>query len=101
MGQPTVTHTTVVCCDFDGEYLPVTTMAGFVKDWNLTRNTQVTALCFDPGQPLRYLEVRGPDVGMTESGARQHLDRVASKYAGRPFSFDCWNRGTVDVPGRI
>ena len=80
-------HTSVVWCDFDGECIRVNTMRGFVKDRNMRRNPRVTLLCYDPHEPLRYLEVRGRVVDITESGAREHLDRLASKYAGRPTRF--------------
>jgi Pyridoxamine 5'-phosphate oxidase len=62
-------------------------MRGFVKDQNMRRNPRVTLLCYDPDQPLRYLEVRGRVTGITELGAGEHLDGLASKYAGRPMRF--------------
>lgn len=80
-------HTSVVWCDFDGGCLRVNTMRGFVKDRNMRCNPRVTLLCFDPHQPLRYLEVRGRVIGITETGARQHLDYLASRYAGRPIRY--------------
>ena len=80
-------QTSVVWCDFDGECVRVNTMRGFAKERNMRRNPRVTLLCFDPRQPLRYLEVRGSVVEMTERGAREHLDRLASKYAGRPIRY--------------
>ena len=80
-------HTSVVWCDFDGECIRVNTMRGFVKDRNMRRDPRVTLVCFDPGEPLRYLEVRGRVVEATESGAREHLDHLASRYAGRPVHF--------------
>ncbi|HEX6327635.1 MAG TPA: PPOX class F420-dependent oxidoreductase [Jiangellaceae bacterium] len=80
-------HTSVVWCDFDGEYLRINTMRGFVKDRNMRRNPRITLLCFDPRKPLRYLEVRGRVIEITETGARQHLDHLASRYAGRPIRF--------------
>jgi len=80
-------HTSVVWCDFDGECIRVNTMRGFVKDRNMRRNPRVALLCYDPGEPLRYLEVRGRVIGITESGAAEHLDGLASKYTGRPTRF--------------
>jgi PPOX class probable F420-dependent enzyme len=80
-------QTSVVWCDFDGQCLRVNTMRGFAKERNMRRNRRVTLLCYDPGQPLRYLEVRGMVAGMTEAGAAEHLDRLASKYAGHPVRF--------------
>ena len=80
-------QTSVVWCDFDGQYLRVNTMRGFAKERNMRRNPQVTLLCYDPRQPLRYLEIRGTVVEMTQTGAADHLDTLTSKYAGRPARF--------------
>jgi PPOX class probable F420-dependent enzyme len=80
-------QTSVVWCDFDGECVRVNTMRGFAKERNMRRDPRVTLLCYDPRQPLRYLEVRGTAVEMTEEGAAEHLDALASKYAGRPIRY--------------
>ncbi len=73
--------------DFDGECVRVNTMRGFAKERNMRRDPRVTLLCYDPRQPLRYLEVRGTVIAMTEEGAAGHLDALASKYAGRPIRY--------------
>ena len=62
-------------------------MRGFAKERNMRRYPKVTLLCFDPAQPLRYLEVRGTVVAMTEERAGAHLDALASKYAGRSVRY--------------
>jgi PPOX class probable F420-dependent enzyme len=80
-------QTSVVWCDFDGRYVRVNTMAGFAKERNMRRDPRVTLLCYDPRQPLRYLEIRGTVVEMTEVGAAPHLDALASKYVGRPVRY--------------
>jgi PPOX class probable F420-dependent enzyme len=80
-------QTSVVWCDYDGEYVRVNTMRGFAKHRNMRVNPRVTLLCYDPAQPLRYLEVRGIVVDMREDGAVQHLDALASKYVGRPVRY--------------
>jgi PPOX class probable F420-dependent enzyme len=80
-------QTSVVWCDFDGRFVRVNTMRGFAKERNMRRNPLVTLLCYDPREPLRSLEVRGTVEEMTEIGARQHLDALASTYAGRPVSY--------------
>ena len=80
-------QTSVVWCDFDGECVRVNTMRGFAKERNMRRDPRVTLLCYDPGQPLRYLEVRGTVIEMTEEGAADHLDALASKSAGRPIRY--------------
>lgn len=80
-------QTSVVWCDFDGTFVRVNTMRGFQKERNMRREPLVTLLCYDPRQTLRYLEVRGTVVEMTEDGAGRHLDELASKYAGRPIRY--------------
>jgi len=80
-------QTSVVWCDFDGTFVRVNTMCGFQKERNMRRNPRVTLLCYDPRRPLRYLEVRGTVETMTEAGALEHLDALASKYAGRPIHY--------------
>jgi PPOX class probable F420-dependent enzyme len=80
-------QTTVVWCDFDGECLRVNTMRGFAKERNMRRNPRVALLCYDPSRTVRYLEVRGRVVEMTETGGTEHLDGLASKYAGRSVRF--------------
>jgi PPOX class probable F420-dependent enzyme len=80
-------QTSVVWCDFDGECVRVNTMRGFAKERNMRRNPRVTLLCYDRRRPLRYVEVRGTVVEMTEAGAPEHLDNLASKYAGRPIRY--------------
>jgi PPOX class probable F420-dependent enzyme len=80
-------QTSVVWCDIEGPLVRVNTMRGFQKERNMRRNPLVTLLCYDPRQPLRYVEVRGLVVAMTEEGAASHLDELASKYAGRPIRY--------------
>ena len=80
-------QTSAVWCDFDGKFVRVNTMRGFQKERNLRRNPRVTLLCYDPKRPYRYLEVRGTVEDMTEEGAGRHLDKLASKYMGRPVRY--------------
>jgi PPOX class probable F420-dependent enzyme len=80
-------QTSVVWCDAEGQLVRVNTMRGFQKERNMRRNPLVTLLCYDPRQPQRYLEVRGSVVAMTEDGAAQHLDDLASSYAGRQIRY--------------
>ena len=80
-------HTSVVWCDFDGVHVRVNTMRGFQKERNMRREPRVALLCFDPREPLRYLEVRGTVAEMTDREAPEHLDSLASKYLGRPVHY--------------
>jgi len=86
-GQP---QTTVVWCNFDGTHVLVNTMRGFRKEKNMRANPRVTLLCYDPCRPLRYLEIRGTVVEMTEEGALEHLDGLSELYTGRkPYFGEC------------
>lgn len=86
-GQP---QTTVVWCDFDGTYIRVSTIHGFRKEKNMRANPKVTLLCFDPRQPLRFIEIRGTVVEMTETGALEHLDGLSELYIGKsPYYGEC------------
>jgi len=75
-------QTSVVWCDFDGTYVRINTMRGFRKEKNMRANPMVTLLCYDPSEGLRYLEVRGTVIEMTEEGAMEHLDGLSMRYAG-------------------
>jgi PPOX class probable F420-dependent enzyme len=75
-------QTSVVWCDFDGTYVRINTMRGFRKEKNMRADPKVTLLCYDPAESLRYLEVRGTVVEMTEDGAMEHLDGLSMRYAG-------------------
>ena len=83
-------QTTVVWCNFDGTYMLVNTMRGFRKEKNMRANPRVTLLCYEPCRPLRYLEIRGMVVDMTEKGALAHLDGLSELYTGRkPYFGAC------------
>jgi hypothetical protein len=64
-------------------------MRGFRKETNMRANPKVTLLCFDPAEPLRYLEVRGTVEEMTEDGAMDHLDGLSLRYTGAAPYFGC------------
>ncbi len=86
-GQP---QTTAVWCNFDGTHVLVNTMRGFRKEKNMRLNPKVTLLCYDPHQPLRFIEVRGTVVEMTEAGALKHLDGLSELYTGMsPYFGTC------------
>jgi PPOX class probable F420-dependent enzyme len=80
-------QTSVVWCDYDGTFVRVNTMRGFQKERNMRRDPRVVLLTYDPNGPLRYLEVRGVVDSMREEGALDHLDALASRYAGRSIRY--------------
>jgi PPOX class probable F420-dependent enzyme len=76
-GQPQITP---VWCNRDGEYVLINTMRGFRKEKNMRDNPKVTLLAYDPKNPLRYIEIRGTVVEMTEEGALEHLNQLTQLY---------------------
>lgn len=76
-GSPQVTP---VWCDFDGERVIVNTAKGRVKDRNMRLNPRVALAILDPKNPYRYLEIRGKVTEITETGADDHINRMAKKY---------------------
>ena len=87
IGSDGYPQTSVVWCDRDGDCIRVSTMRGFAKERNMRRDPRVTLLCYDPGRPDRYLEIRGTVVEMTQDGAAEHLDSLASKYVGHAVRY--------------
>lgn len=78
-GTPQVTP---VWVDFDGKNVIVNSARGRRKDKNMSQNAAVSLSIMDPDNPYRYLEVRGRVAEITESGAEQHIDKMAKKYMG-------------------
>jgi PPOX class probable F420-dependent enzyme len=79
-GQPQVTP---VWCDYDGAHVIVNSAKGRQKDRNMRREPRVTLTVSDPENPYRYLEIRGRVVEISEQGADEHIDKMASKYLGQ------------------
>lgn len=80
-GQP---QTTPVWCNRRDGLILINVMRGFRKEKNMRINPRVSLLAYDPGNPLRNIEIRGCVVEMTEEGALEHNDELARLYLGRP-----------------
>jgi PPOX class probable F420-dependent enzyme len=95
-------QTSVVWCDREGDVVRVNTMRGFAKERSMRRDPRVTLLCYEPREPLRSIEIRGLVESMTQDGALDHLDAIASKYMGRRVRYfgDCVPAAlaTTEVP---
>lgn len=78
-GSPQVTP---VWVDFDGTYVIINSARGRQKDKNMKHNPAVALALSDPGNPYRYLEVRGRVAEILEAGAEEHIDKMAEKYLG-------------------
>ena len=79
-GRPQVTP---VWFDFDGEHVLVNSAKGWQKDRNIRRDPRVSLSMCDPGNPYRYLVLRGTVVDIVEEGAVAHIDALAKKYLDR------------------
>jgi PPOX class probable F420-dependent enzyme len=78
-GQPQVQP---VWCSYDGVHILVNTEKGRQKYRNLSRRRAATVLAVEPGNDLRWLEVRGTVAVETEEGANAHIDALAKLYLG-------------------
>ena len=79
-GQP---QSSLVWCDYDGEYVSVNTTLERQKGMNMTGNPKVSLLVVDHEDTSRYVELRG-DVEVILDGALEHLDQVTRKYTHHP-----------------
>jgi PPOX class probable F420-dependent enzyme len=80
-GSPQVTP---VWVDFDGSHVLFNSALGRVKDKNIRRDPRVSLAIQDPGNPYRYMEIRGRVVEITQKGADEHINKLSQKYLGKP-----------------
>ncbi|MHA1984464.1 MAG: pyridoxamine 5'-phosphate oxidase family protein [Candidatus Hodarchaeales archaeon] len=76
-------QTTLVWCDYDGQFVRINTMKGFQKERNMRRNSKVSLLAYKIKNPLKFIEIRGEVVEMTENGAMDHLNHLSELYTGK------------------
>lgn len=78
-GSPQVTP---VWCDLQDGFVIINTAKGRLKDRNMRRDPRVALAVSDPGNPYRYVQIRGRVAEISENGADAHIDRMAKKYLG-------------------
>ncbi|GAA1286828.1 PPOX class F420-dependent enzyme [Planotetraspora silvatica] len=81
-GSPQLTQTWV---DTDGEHVLINSVQTHVKTRNIERDPRVALTVSDPGDPTRYVQVRGRVLEVTTDGAAEHIDALAKKYLGTPY----------------
>lgn len=81
-GSPQVTP---VWFDTDGEYIRFNSAVGRVKDKNIRNNPYVALAIADPGDPYRYIQIRGRVIEITQDGAAEHIHALSQKYHGRNY----------------
>jgi len=77
-------HPTPVWIDYDAgtDRLLVNTARGRRKERNVRRNPAVGVSMCDPEDPYRFVSVLGEVTSVTEEGAVDHIDALASRYMG-------------------
>jgi PPOX class probable F420-dependent enzyme len=83
-GSPQMTETWV---DTDGEHVLINTVQGFQKVKNVDRDPRVAAIVSDPANPSRYYEIRGRVVNATTEGGAEHIESLAQRYLGKPYTW--------------
>ena len=79
-GQP---QSSLVWCDFDGDFVCVNTTRERQKGMNMMANPKVSLLIVDPENTGRFLQIRG-EAELVEEGALDHLDSITRKYTSHP-----------------
>lgn len=76
-GSPQVTP---VWCDLQDDVIIINSAKGRRKERNVVRDPRVALSITDPDNPYRYIQIRGRVVEITETGADDHINRMAKKY---------------------
>jgi PPOX class probable F420-dependent enzyme len=79
-GTPQVTP---VWFDYTNGKVRVNSAKGRVKTRNMKEGAPVALSILDPGNPYRYIQIRGRVGHVTEEGASAHIDSLAKKYLGK------------------
>lgn len=84
-GHP-MTH--VMWVDADDDHLLINTEIGRAKATAMDNDPRVTVAIWDQANPYHYAEVRGRVVAtVTGQEAADHIEKLAGKYVGGPYSF--------------
>lgn len=92
-GHP-MTH--IMWIDADDEHLLVNTELGRAKQVAMDHDPRVTIAIWDHDNPYHYAEVRGRIVSsVTGQEAADHIEKLAGKYVGGPYTFGPTDRRIV------
>lgn len=81
-GQPQVTP---IWADVYEGKVRLNTVAGRQKDKNLRERKMATVLVVDPGNPFRWMEIRGKVVWESEGDDREVIEKLSHDYTGGPY----------------
>jgi len=74
---------TPVWFDMKGGIIRLNSARGRTKDRNMRANSRVALSIMDPGNPYRYIQIRGKVTRVSEEGGGDHIDTLAKKYLGQ------------------
>lgn len=83
-GQPQVSP---VWFDHDGEHILINTNEGRLKDRNMKSQSDVAMVIQDPGDPYRYLGIRGKVISHARQGADEHINMLSIRYYNKPWIY--------------
>ena len=83
-GSPQVTETWV---DTDGEHVLINSVQTHVKVKNIGRDPRVALAVAARDDPSRYMQIRGRVVSVATEGGVEHIEQLAQKYTGKPYSW--------------
>ena len=83
-GAPQVTP---VWFNTDGNYILINTNEGRLKDTNMKNRPNVSMVIQDPGNPYRYLGIKGKVVSHTTNSADEHINQLSLNYNGKPWPY--------------
>ncbi len=78
-GSPQITPLWV---DLDGDDILINTAQSRSKAANIERSPRVALCVVDPDDPFNVVAVHGTVIEVTNTGADEHIDRLAKKYMG-------------------
>ena len=77
-----------VWCSYSNGQVWVNSAKDRAKDKNMRERRHATILVIEPDNPLRWVEIRGHAVEITEEGADEHISDMCELYMGtRDYSF--------------
>jgi PPOX class probable F420-dependent enzyme len=76
---------TALWFSWDGKFILINSARGRTKDRNMRERRSVAILIADPKSTLRYIQIRGKVVEITEDGALDHINSLSLKYDSVPW----------------
>jgi PPOX class probable F420-dependent enzyme len=77
-------QSSVVWAMREGDEIVFSTILGRRKTKNMARDPRISICAYDPADPYRYFEARGP-VRMTQEGGQELINRLAQRYLSGPY----------------